>query len=276
MRPAGRSGRDMRWFKRYLPRQAKVTSANCGAQATGARSVDAWTISDRQASTTEREAPDSSAAWKISCAVSASCGVTHPRRSPSAPSRSARKAAHICRIASEKPNSKIAPVVVANADWLPISMLLPQLAAVADGEALDHLRAGGGELDAAVHAERADPPRVHLARGDPLGREREREAGVGVDRGVVPRVAADGLAVGAGALAGRCPGAWRGALCGRQPSRSGRCRTCMPRSFMTPASPQNSAWRFQLIGLARSRSLECRNACSTSISSPSAPVRIVS
>ena len=50
----------------------------------------------------------------------------------------------------------------------------------------------------------------------------------------------------------------------------------MPRSFITPALPQNSAWRFQLIGLARSRSLECRNAFSASISSPSAPLRIVS
>ena len=50
----------------------------------------------------------------------------------------------------------------------------------------------------------------------------------------------------------------------------------MPRSFITPAVPQNSAWRFQLIGLARSRSLECRNAFSASISSPSAPLRMVS
>src|SRR3954447_5145397 len=79
--------------------------------------------------------------------------------------------------------------------------VLPELAAVADGEALDDLGARGRELDAAVHAEGAEAPRVHLARRDPLGGEREREAGVGVDRGVVPRVAGDGLAVRAGALA---------------------------------------------------------------------------
>ena len=72
---------------------------------------------------------------------------------------------------------------------------LPDLAAVAHREAADDLRVRGGELDAAVHPERAHPPRVRLAGGDPLGREREREAGVGVDRRVVPGVAANGLAV---------------------------------------------------------------------------------
>ena len=50
----------------------------------------------------------------------------------------------------------------------------------------------------------------------------------------------------------------------------------MPRSFMTPASPQNSAWRFQLIGLSRSRSLEWRKAFSPRSARPSAPERIVS
>ncbi len=110
---------------------------------------------------------------------------------------------------------------------------------------------------------------VFISRGrDPLGGEREREAGVGVDRRVVPRVAGDGLAVGAGALVDDVLEHGVDAAAGRQPSRSGRCRTCMPRSFITPAVPQNSAWRFQLIGLARSRSLECRNAFSASISSP--------
>ncbi len=83
--------------------------------------MDAYASPRSPSATAEPEAPDSCAAWKISCAVKASCGVTHPRRSPRAPSRSARKAAHICRIASEKPNSQIPPAVLANADWLPTS-----------------------------------------------------------------------------------------------------------------------------------------------------------
>ncbi len=45
----------------------------------------------------------------------------------------------------------------------------------------------------------------------------------------------------------------------------------MPRSFITPASPQNARWRFQLIGLLRSRSLEWQNALVASMISPTDP-----
>ncbi len=62
---------------------------------------------------------------------------------------------------------------------------------------------------------------------------------------------------------------------GRQPRRSGAWTTCMPRSPITPISPQKRAMRFQLSGLARSRSLECRKLPSASIGCPSPPERIV-
>src|SRR3954452_16657164 len=78
---------------------------------------------------------------------------------------------------------------------------LPDLAPVADGEPPHVLRARGGELDAAVHPERAQAPRVRLPRRDSLRREREREPGVRVQRRVVPGVAADRLPARPGALA---------------------------------------------------------------------------
>lgn len=53
---------------------------------------------------------DSRAAAKISWVAMASSGVAQPKRSPSSPARSMRKAAHICWMTSGKPGSKMPPV----------------------------------------------------------------------------------------------------------------------------------------------------------------------
>src|SRR5215217_5164110 len=60
-------------------------------------------------------------------------------------------------------------------------------------------------------------------------------------------------------------------LFGFQPSLKGRCSTCMPRSPITPISPQNFTCLFQLIGLAGSISLECRKPALISMIWPSLP-----
>ena len=96
-----------------------------------------------------------------------------------------------------------------------------------------------------------------------LVREGEREAGVGVQRGVVPscrrgrarrrgRGARVTMSWSSGVDRSRAPA---------EPQRQVQRRACRGRPSRR-SLPQKRAWRFQLIGLARSRSLECRKACS--------------
>ena len=69
-----------------LPSATNLSSAKC-------RDNRAWTLGRGHVPVTGSDAPDAPetcAAASTSCAASASAGVTQPRRSPSAPSRSAR------------------------------------------------------------------------------------------------------------------------------------------------------------------------------------------
>ena len=129
-------------------------------------------------------------------------------RIPSRPcASSSRNAAHIWRIASENPNSKIAPVIVGYADCEPRSTTrhscAPPGAYCHSPERLRQLRRVGDRAFGAVDLDR---PRVHLAGRDPLRLDPQRELppavfGLAEQHRVVPRVAGNGLPVRAGPLA---------------------------------------------------------------------------
>ena len=196
IRMARRPG--LRWFKPYLL-QAKVTSAKCGDKR-GSGSVDAYASQRSPSATAER---DSSGFLRGVEDLVRGQRLLRSDASEAVAERSLALGEEGRPHLEDRVGEAELPDPAGGAGERGLAAdldVLPELAAVADGEALDDLGAGGRELDAAVHAEGSQAPRVHLARRDPLGGQREREAGVGVDRRVVPRVARDGLAVGAGAL----------------------------------------------------------------------------
>ena len=202
---------------------------------------------------------DSSAAVKSRCVAAASSGVAHRNgwRIPSTPcSSSSRYAAHIWRIASEKPNSKIAPVIVGYAETEPRSTRLPGLRAAR--RVLHHaqrLRLLRGVRDRACPCRRSRSPRCSSRRE--RSASSRSEAGthavgalhVAEQHRVVPGVARHRPAAPVGPLrndvADRIARTSRGA----HPARSGRWSACIPRSPMQPYSPLKRAIRFQLIGL---------------------------
>ena len=178
---------------------------------------------------------------KSRCVAAASSGVAqwNGRRIPSPCASSSRNAAHIWRIASEKPNSKIAPVRCGYAETGAEIDRLPRLRpARLVLHPAQRLRVLGRVRDRAVGAVDLDRPRVRLAGRDALRLDAERERvplvlGLAQQHGVVPRVARRPCRRRRPGRSGTTSDRIARTFAGAQPARSGRWSACMPRSPMT-------------------------------------------